>query len=171
LRGNPRRDDWYDPLTRELFHEQVSQIGLHRIQRKIEIRNSLLNVVLYDRPAIRKRDANRDSFPRLMAGLGVTIEVWSAVSYLRDRYRIWCGATLLAHDRCHATEGNRPQFFAAAHEPGCGANPLVGSARDTTISVTIATIAKIVPRFRATSTAFDLTPRAPKARDHFTCQL
>jgi hypothetical protein len=26
--------DWHDPIARELFHEQVSQIGLYRIQRQ-----------------------------------------------------------------------------------------------------------------------------------------
>ena len=30
----PRGDDWHDPIARELFHEQVPQIGLYRIQRK-----------------------------------------------------------------------------------------------------------------------------------------
>jgi hypothetical protein len=32
--GNAGGDDRYDPIARELFHEQIPQIGIHRIQRK-----------------------------------------------------------------------------------------------------------------------------------------
>jgi hypothetical protein len=32
--GNAGGDDRHDPIARELFHEQISQIGLYRIQRK-----------------------------------------------------------------------------------------------------------------------------------------
>ena len=32
--GNAGGDDRHDPVARELFHEQVPQIGLYRIQRK-----------------------------------------------------------------------------------------------------------------------------------------
>ena len=32
--GNAGGDDWHDPIARELFHEQIPQIGFYRIQRK-----------------------------------------------------------------------------------------------------------------------------------------
>jgi predicted site-specific integrase-resolvase len=32
--GNPGGDDRHDPIARELFHEQIPQIGFYRIQRK-----------------------------------------------------------------------------------------------------------------------------------------
>jgi hypothetical protein len=47
-------DDRYDQIARELFHEQIPQIGIYRIQRKLEVHNSLLNVVLHDKPEIKR---------------------------------------------------------------------------------------------------------------------
>ena len=32
--GNARGDDRHDPIPRELFHEQVPQARLHRLQRR-----------------------------------------------------------------------------------------------------------------------------------------
>jgi CRP-like cAMP-binding protein len=32
--GNPGRNDRYDPISCQLFHEQVPQTGLHQLQRK-----------------------------------------------------------------------------------------------------------------------------------------
>jgi hypothetical protein len=53
------RNDWRDPVARELFHEQIPQIGFYReYNGKIEVHNSLLNVILFDKPQIKTRDAS-----------------------------------------------------------------------------------------------------------------
>jgi CRP/FNR family transcriptional regulator, cyclic AMP receptor protein len=51
--GNPGGDDWHDPIARELFHEQVRKLGFVTYNGRLEVHNSLLNVILYDTPEIK----------------------------------------------------------------------------------------------------------------------
>ena len=54
------------------FMNKFRKLGYIEYNGKLEIRNSLLNVVLYDKPEIRENDApkDRDSFPRPMSASG-----------------------------------------------------------------------------------------------------
>jgi hypothetical protein len=43
----------YPSNTRQLFHEQVSAVGLHDYNGAIAVHSSLLNVVLHDQSQIK----------------------------------------------------------------------------------------------------------------------
>ena len=51
--GNACRNDRYDALPCELFHEQIPRLGLS-VQWPLTCISSLLNVVLYDQPYIKR---------------------------------------------------------------------------------------------------------------------
>jgi CRP/FNR family transcriptional regulator, cyclic AMP receptor protein len=54
--GNARGDDRHDPIARGLLHGQIPQLGYIDYNRKLEIHNSLLNVVLYDKVEINTKN-------------------------------------------------------------------------------------------------------------------
>ena len=60
--GNPRGDDWHDAVARRAISvNKFRKLGYIEYNGKLEIRNSLLNVVLYDKPEIRKNEASEGS--------------------------------------------------------------------------------------------------------------
>jgi hypothetical protein len=50
------RNDRHDPVARELFMNKFRKLGFIEYNGKIDVHNSLLNVILYDKPEINTRD-------------------------------------------------------------------------------------------------------------------
>jgi hypothetical protein len=48
-------DDRHDSITRKLFMNKFRKLGLIEYNGKLEVHNSLLNVVLHDKPEIKTR--------------------------------------------------------------------------------------------------------------------
>jgi hypothetical protein len=57
--ADSRRDDRHDEVAGKFFHEQIQETGLHRLQRGLEVRSSLLNMVLHETPGITKGSERR----------------------------------------------------------------------------------------------------------------
>ena len=51
-----RGDDRHHAVAGELLHEQIPQARVHRLQRRLEVHSSLLNVVLHDNPHLRRKE-------------------------------------------------------------------------------------------------------------------
>ena len=49
-------DDRHDSITRKLFMNKFRKLGFIEYNGKLEVHNSLLNVVLHDKPEIKTRD-------------------------------------------------------------------------------------------------------------------